>query len=146
MQQTKKIYRSQDDRIIFGVCGGIAKYFELDALIVRLIFLALVFGGGSGVIVYLICTILIPSEDRKNNNSLVNEEKAGEFVEKVGKKIKDLGAETKKSDWRFLLGIIFILFGFIFLVDNIFDLQNIWTNFWPIFLVLIGLMILFKRK
>ncbi|MCK9438547.1 MAG: PspC domain-containing protein [Patescibacteria group bacterium] len=146
MQQTKKIYRSQDDRIIFGVCGGIAKYFEVDALIVRLIFLALVFGGGSGLIIYLICTLLIPTEGKKNNNNFINEEKAEEFVEKIGEKIKDLGSETKRSDWRFLLGIIFVLFGFIFLVDNIFDLRNIWANFWPIFLVLIGLMILFKRK
>jgi len=146
MQQTKKIYRSRDDRIIFGVCGGIAKYFEVDVLIVRLIFLALVFGGGSGLIIYLICALLIPSEDKKNNNGLVNEEKAEEFVEKIGEKIKDLSSETKKSDWRFLFGMLLVLAGFIFLIDNIFDLRNFWSNFWPIFLVLVGLIILFKRK
>lgn len=146
MQQTKKIYRSRDDRIIFGVCGGIAKYFEVDVLIVRLIFLALVFGGGSGLIIYLICALLIPSEDKKNNNGFVNEEKAEEFVEKIGEKIKDLSSETKKSDWRFLFGMLLVLAGFIFLIDNIFDLRNFWSNFWPIFLVLVGLIILFKRK
>jgi len=146
MQQTKKIYRSRDDRIIFGVCGGIAKYFEVDVLIVRLIFLALVFGGGSGLIIYLICALLIPSEDKNNNNGFVNEEKAEEFVEKIGEKIKDLSSETKKGDWRFLFGMLLVLAGFIFLIDNIFDLRNFWSNFWPIFLVLVGLIILFKRK
>lgn len=56
----KKLYKSQTDRKICGVCGGIAEYFNIDATIVRLLFV--LFGlNGSGLLVYIIAAIIIPS-------------------------------------------------------------------------------------
>lgn len=56
----KKLYRSNSNKMIAGVCGGMAEYFNIDATLVRLawVFLALLAGGG--IIVYLICAIVIP--------------------------------------------------------------------------------------
>lgn len=57
----KRIYRSRQDRMVCGVCGGIAEYFDLDPSLVRLgriIFSAM---GGSGFIAYIIAAIVIPS-------------------------------------------------------------------------------------
>ena len=45
----QKLYRSLSDRMIAGVCGGLAKYFNVDATLVRLVFLLLFFLGGSGL-------------------------------------------------------------------------------------------------
>ena len=78
MSNRKKIYRSRSDRFLFGVCGGIAQYFEIDTIIVRLIFLALFIGGGSGLIVYLICAILIPAEEQKSENKIIDGEEISE--------------------------------------------------------------------
>lgn len=56
----KKLYRSNDNKIIAGVCGGIAEFFSLDPTLVRLglvVFCAL---GGSGILAYIIATIIMP--------------------------------------------------------------------------------------
>ena len=58
----KKLYRSKDERMIWGICGGLAKHFDLDPTIVRVIaVLTLLFGGG-GILIYIILRFLIPLE------------------------------------------------------------------------------------
>lgn len=70
MEQRKKLYRSREDRIILGVCGGLADYFVIDPLVVRLIFIALFLGGGSGLLIYIIFALLVPLENSKNNKKI----------------------------------------------------------------------------
>ena len=56
----KKFYLSETDKKIGGVCGGLAEYFDVDSLIVRIIFVVLVFGYGTGVLAYLLLWLLAP--------------------------------------------------------------------------------------
>lgn len=57
----KKLYRSQKDKKIAGVCGGLAEYFNIDATIIRIIFVILLLPGGlPGVIPYAILWLLVP--------------------------------------------------------------------------------------
>ncbi len=56
----RRFYRSSKDRILGGVCGGIAEYFDIDPLLVRLIFAILFFGYGTGLLAYLLIWILAP--------------------------------------------------------------------------------------
>ena len=69
--ERKKLYRSRTDRMLAGVCGGLAEYFDLDATLIRLVFIVAALLGGHGVLAYLICLILIPLEP---------EDKPGEAV------------------------------------------------------------------
>ena len=56
----KKLQLSITDKKIAGVCGGIAEYFNIDPLIVRVVFLALVLGGSLGIWIYLLIWLLAP--------------------------------------------------------------------------------------
>lgn len=58
----KKLTRSLADAKLAGVCSGIAKYFNLDPTIVRIIWLVLVIACGIGVLAYLICWLVMPKE------------------------------------------------------------------------------------
>lgn len=58
----KKLYKSRKDKQLCGVCSGIAQYFSLDATIVRLALVAFCLLGGSGILAYIICAIVIPDE------------------------------------------------------------------------------------
>lgn len=58
----KRLYRSRTDRMLAGVCGGIAKYFDIDPTLVRLFWLIATFAGGSGILAYIIAAIVIPLE------------------------------------------------------------------------------------
>lgn len=58
----KRFYLSQTDKKIGGVCGGIAEYFDIDSLLVRIVFFILIMGYGSGLIAYLVLWLLAPKK------------------------------------------------------------------------------------
>ena len=62
MSGEKKLYRSRTDSKIFGVCGGMAKYFDVDVTVVRILFLIGIFCVGGGLLAYLICALVMPVE------------------------------------------------------------------------------------
>ncbi|MCD8355690.1 MAG: PspC domain-containing protein [Clostridia bacterium] len=59
MHQEKKLYKSLSNRMLWGVCGGIAEYFELDPTIVRLAWVLFTILGGSGILAYIIAALLM---------------------------------------------------------------------------------------
>lgn len=63
----KKLYRSKDNKMIAGVCGGLADYFGIDPVVVRLVALFLFLGMGTGLLMYIVLWIIVPEEP-----SLVN--------------------------------------------------------------------------
>ena len=56
----KKLYRSKADRVFAGVCGGIGEYFNIDPVIVRIIWVIVTLMGGAGILGYIIAWIVIP--------------------------------------------------------------------------------------
>ena len=56
----KKFYLSSTDKKIAGICGGLAEYFEVDALIIRVLFLAAILEFGTGLLAYFVLWILAP--------------------------------------------------------------------------------------
>ena len=57
----KKLYRSNTNKVLCGVCGGIGEYFDIDPTIIRLIW-AIVACSGTGLLVYFIAAVIIPTE------------------------------------------------------------------------------------
>ena len=62
--QTRRLYRSRDERIIWGICGGMGKYFNIDPVLVRVIWVLSIIFGGWGILAYLILRFVIPLEPR----------------------------------------------------------------------------------
>lgn len=58
--EPKRLFRSKENKIIAGVCGGIAEYFKIDPVIIRLIWVIMLFGYGFGLLAYLIAWLIIP--------------------------------------------------------------------------------------
>ena len=61
----KRLYRSRSDRMIWGVCDGLAKYFDMDPVIIRAVAILSVFVGTLGIWAYIILAIVVPLEDSK---------------------------------------------------------------------------------
>lgn len=61
---TKRLYRSRENRQIAGVCAGLAEYFNVDPTLVRLVFVAMSLFGGPGILIYIIMMIVVPEEPR----------------------------------------------------------------------------------
>ncbi len=62
VEESKKLYRSRKDRVLFGVCGGIAEYFNIDPTIVRLVWVIMTLIYGVGILLYIILTLIVPKE------------------------------------------------------------------------------------
>ena len=56
----KRVYRSKKSKMLAGVCGGIAEYFDVDPVLVRLLFVMLALMGFAGIILYLVAWLIIP--------------------------------------------------------------------------------------
>ena len=66
MSEIKKLYRSNTNKKLGGVCGGLEKLFKVDVTIFRLIFVGLIFMGGFGVVLYLIMWLVVPRNPNPN--------------------------------------------------------------------------------
>jgi phage shock protein C len=64
MEEPRKLYRSRSTRMIAGVCGGLAEYFNIDATLVRVLFLLLAVFGGTGLVIYLVMWIIVPDTSK----------------------------------------------------------------------------------
>ena len=58
----KKVYRSKNDKKICGVCGGLAKYLNMDSTVLRVLTILLMMAAGGGLIAYIICALIMPEE------------------------------------------------------------------------------------
>ena len=96
----KKLYRDPDDRVLGGVCSGLGAFFNIDPIIIRLIFVLLVFlGAGSSIIIYLILWIVVP----KAANAAQRLEMKGEEVNisNISKNIKEEIQDVKDNYQNF---------------------------------------------
>ena len=58
----KKLYRSRTDRKIWGICGGLAKYLDMDPVVLRVIAVVSIFISGIGIIAYIVMRLMVPEE------------------------------------------------------------------------------------
>ena len=62
MDKSKKLYRKNEGKMLLGVCVGLADYLALDPTVVRLLWVLFTCVGGSGILAYIICAIIMPVE------------------------------------------------------------------------------------
>ncbi len=146
-----KLYRSASDRMIAGVCGGLGKYFSVDATLVRLVFLLLLFLGGGGFLLYLILWIVVPDEqqlgaaphDVMQANTQEMAQSAREFGKSVGQAVGSSSGDVAQSAARngpLIFAVLLIFLGIWFLLQNLLRIDL--GQLWPVILIVIGLALL----
>ena len=155
----ERLYRSESDRIIAGVCGGLAAYLHVDPLILRILFVVLAILNGIGVLVYLALWIVVPSA---GSQATSQEDVIRHNVDEIGVRARELGQEardalhSRRTRWRadsdepdqrtVIGGAILIAIGLLILMNN-FGL--LWwaslARLWPLVLIGIGLVILLNH-
>ena len=157
----RRLYRSKSDRMISGVCGGLATYFDMDPTVVRVIaVLLLLFTSGAALIAYIIMAIVIPVEGSKSaepkDTVKENVDEMKESATELGRELQSTFAgdkdetqdETKiRQRRRNLFGIILIIIGVLFLLGS-FDLfwWFQWGYLWPVIIIIIGALIIFSTR
>ena len=145
-----KLVRSQADRMVAGVCGGLAQYLGIEAVWVRLFFVLVAFANGFGLLVYLLMWIVIPEAGRE---SATPGETIHANAEEIAGKAQELASGMGKAvsnvpnrQAGIILGAALIILGGVFLLDNLHILA--WLNFhqlWPLILIAGGVALLVSR-
>ena len=101
----KLLYRSEKNKIIGGVCGGLGEYFNIDPSIVRIVFALAFFTEGFGLLLYVILWIILPSYSSidKDSSDVINENKE-EIKATVVKTAKGLKTEIKSDTKKYIEG------------------------------------------
>ena len=140
----KKLYRSRENKVLAGVCGGIGEYFEIDPVIIRLIWIVLTMIWGFGLFLYIIAIFLIPLEPKEI-------------------KIQDVGTTTQESkkDYRHLedndrnivitlIALFFIVLGIMVVISIIapstYIFRNIIKGILGVAMIIIGIYLVFRSR
>lgn len=136
-----KLYRSRNDRMLGGVCGGLGEYLGIDPTFIRLGFFLLMFGGGVGFWVYLVLWVLIPERDVE----------AGDFKERIRVVGDDFVTAFNQPHPKsgLIIGGGLVILGTFWLLDAVGIHWLWWLDFdylWPALLILAGIVMLFRWK
>lgn len=152
----KKLYRSATDKMLGGIAGGLADYFDIDSTLIRVLFILTVFLGGGGIIAYIILWIIVPekpfivtpgptpAEPGENTAEQKNQESEAGSTNNYFTAYQKAFDEQKQNRamWG---GIILILLGGLFLLDNFIPRFD-FGDFWPLILIGVGAGILLNAK
>ena len=116
-----RLYRSANDKVIAGVCGGLASYFKIDPALVRLAFLVFALAGGASILLYLVLWVAVPLS---TTPAATAARYSGETVA-IG---------------LIAVGVVWLLANF-----GVFRFIN-WSIGWPLVLVAIGIALLLRRS
>ena len=138
----KKWYRSSNDKMIGGVAGGIAEYFEIDCVIVRIIFVCALFFG-AGILAYILRWIISPEEpftivnDESTTSTNEQQRTTSENTEANGEQTSN--NRTKTS---YIFGGTLVVLGVILLFSNFISFDA----FWPLVFIALGVALIFKSR
>jgi phage shock protein C len=147
--EPRKLYRSKTDRMVSGVCGGLAQYFSIDVTLVRLLFLLLLFFGGGGFFIYIVLAIVVPEEgSTAGTPQEVMQANAQDFASRARELGQSFGSDAaspsaSNRQGPLLFGGVLIALGVLFLVQNLLRINL--SQYWPLILIVIGVALLLPQ-
>jgi len=162
----KKLYRDEHRKVLGGVCAGLADYFGYDVSVVRIIFVLALFLKGVGFLPYIVLWIVLPrkqynfTDHTPNNpfgtpnfdpkfNSGFNNPNVDYTIPPVqpGDPFMNIPPVPKKSNAGAMFGVILIVLGSIFLIDQLDIIPDLdFEKLWPLVLVAVGCVLIFSGK
>ena len=143
---SRRLFRSRRERMLAGVSGGLAEYFHIDPVLVRLLFVvATIASGGGGLLAYIVLAIVVPEEPRGLSDEATGDlpRSAAEIPPMSPTWSDDRQAVRRRQR---AAGYILLAVGVVFLLANFnfFDWGSLW-RVWPVLLVLGGVFLLVRR-
>jgi phage shock protein C len=143
----ERLYRSRRVRVFGGVAGGIAQYFNIDPIIIRILFIAFTILHGFGLLLYIILWIVVPEEPFELAYSFKPDEHANTEGTPDGTTSNTFGDTTvqtkKSSSGRMIAGILLIAIGIIFFADRFIPSFEFW-DIMPIVILIVGALLIWN--
>lgn len=143
----RRLYRSEKDRVIAGVAGGLGEYFNIDPTIIRILFVLLAVFGGSGIIIYIVLWLVMPSASSPSNLTSESIKSNIENMKSTAQTLaQNIRGPKNPENSKFWWAVMIISVGFLFLLNNYGILAPIdLERLWPLILIFFGLAILLRK-
>ena len=138
---TKRLERSRTNRVIAGVCGGLADYFKIDIALMRVLFVVATICGSFGFWMYVILWIVVPEEYALGPGN-INENSYDDTIDITPNEARE---EKKSVNGAMIASLILIFIGVMALVDNFTPIAWVW-KLWPVPLIIIGVILIINSK
>ena len=135
----KTLYRSQEQQMIGGVCGGLAEHFDIDPTWLRLLAVLLIFASGFGLVAYLVAWIIIPRGPLPQASAAGTTGAAAQVIPPTPP--RPTSSAPSRSPGM-IVGIVLLLVGMIFLFDHLFFWFD-WAYVWPLVLIGLGVVLVY---
>lgn len=141
-QEPRRLHRLPDQGMVAGVAAGLAKYFNLDVTLMRLVFIISIFiTSGLSIVVYFIAVLIIPTPEEES----INVDSVGRKVDSFTKDIESSVGSSKARNW---VGIVLIILGGWLLartfVPSLVGIE--WSLIIPVALIVIGLLFIVRGR
>ena len=130
----ERLYRTRSDRMPFGVAGGLARYLNIDASIVRIVWALLVLAGGAGILLYIVAAIVIP-EEPEGFAAAAGAPGAGI----AGGVDPSTNTRSDMGNAPIVLGVVLVIVGAWLLLERFVDIDT--RDIWPVVVVVLGLVL-----
>ncbi|MBI2957445.1 MAG: PspC domain-containing protein [Chloroflexi bacterium] len=145
--EPKRLYRSTRDRKIWGVCGGLAEYFNVDPVLMRVIFVALAFAWGVGILLYIVLALLTPSISPAPPHYGAPPGGSGGAAGSPMPPAPAPAGPQRPSSAALVIGVALIVIGAIILVANLGGIRWIgWGVIGPVILIVLGILLFLGRR
>ncbi len=134
----QKLYRSQTNKVFAGVCGGLAEYFDVDPVVIRVLFVLMVLFGGTGIVLYIAAIFIVPKKPFPISDPAMAQEVPS--------------SSQQTGNLRNWFGIALVAGGVILLLANLevfhfFNfLEDSFEFVFPVLLIILGMAIIYYRQ
>ena len=133
MENNKKLERDTQHKVIGGVCSGLANYFDVDVVLLRVLLACMLVFAGAGSWLYVILWVVIPAA------------KTGVVTDETRQSVMDSRESNHVSKGALAIGLLLILAGALGLLHRFVPAFN-WHTIWPVLLIVLGILLLFPSK
>lgn len=151
-----RVYRSETDKMLGGVCGGLGEYLKIDPLLLRILFVVLTIANGVGIAAYLVLWVILPTRSKAG---LSQDQLFHENVNEIGQRargFRDEARDALSGPWgssaaagessskrMLVIGAVLVVVGLLILLDNLgllfwFRIRDLW----PLILIALGSLVL----
>ena len=142
----KRLYRSELNKVVGGVCGGLGDYLGIDPVFIRIFFVLWTVLGELGVLAYLILWVVMPTQSAAEAGASLSRDNVGERVRSLGNEIGDI-ARQPSAELITFAGIGLIAWGVYHLLRRIGFTWFVWdysAYLWPALLIIAGAVVLLR--
>lgn len=150
--EPKRFYRSRTDRKIGGVSAGLGEYFNMDPMLIRLLFVVLTLAGGGGVLIYLVLWIVTPEKPMTASDYTYTqtttdppqpEQTTYDATGTTSTNTTPPDPSSKRPKGSLIWGLVLITLGVLLLAQEFFP-QFDFGDLWPVIIIVIGAGLLIK--